>query len=73
MPPLATARLFYHDSGIIVYSLWKEEVMRYVEWKRVKEYPQVPPKIGYGLATLGITLMPILHLVCTWGEHYDQK
>ena len=39
-----------------------------------KEYPQVPPKVEYGLTELGESLMPILQQVCTWGEeHYPQR
>ena len=39
-----------------------------------KEYPQVPPKVEYGLTELGKSLMPILHEVCTWGQdHYVQR
>ena len=39
-----------------------------------KEYPQVPPKVEYGLTELGKSLMPILHEVCTWGQnHYTQR
>jgi DNA-binding HxlR family transcriptional regulator len=33
-------------------------------------YTQVPPKVEYCLSELGITLMPILDLLCDWGyEH----
>lgn len=39
-----------------------------------KEYPQVPPKVEYGLTELRKSLMPILHEVCTWGQdHYVQR
>ena len=39
-----------------------------------KEYPQVPPKVEYGLTTLVISLMPILQQVCLWGQdHYTQR
>lgn len=33
-----------------------------------KEYPQVPPKVEYSLSDLGLSLMPILHEVCKWGN-----
>jgi len=36
-----------------------------------KEYFQVPPKVEYRLSEKGLSLMPIMHLVCQWGqEHY---
>ena len=38
-----------------------------------KEYPQVPPKVEYGLTTLGKSLMPILQQVCTWGQDHYQR
>ena len=33
-----------------------------------KEYPQVPPKVEYSLSEKGKTLIPILDLMCQWGE-----
>ncbi len=33
-----------------------------------KEYYQIPPKVEYSLSERGKTLMPILHLMCCWGE-----
>ncbi len=33
-------------------------------------YPQVPPKVEYSLTDLGETLMPILSMMCSWGEDY---
>lgn len=39
-----------------------------------KEYPQVPPKVEYGLTELGISLMPILQKMCQWGQqHYHPR
>ncbi|MBA5851624.1 helix-turn-helix transcriptional regulator [Clostridium sp. cel8] len=35
-----------------------------------KVYPQVPPKVEYSLTNLGKTLMPILSMMCKWGEDY---
>lgn len=35
-----------------------------------KEYHQVPPKVEYSLSERGETLMPILHLLCEWGESH---
>ncbi|MDD2958522.1 MAG: helix-turn-helix domain-containing protein [Lachnospiraceae bacterium] len=32
-----------------------------------KEYPQVPPKVEYSLSKRGLTLMPVLQLLCKWG------
>ncbi|MGX8795079.1 winged helix-turn-helix transcriptional regulator [Fusibacter sp. JL298sf-3] len=33
-------------------------------------YPQVPPKVEYSLTELGETLMPVLSMMCQWGEGY---
>lgn len=35
-----------------------------------KVYPQVPPKVEYSLTERGESLMPILKMMCTWGEDY---
>ncbi|GAA0730497.1 helix-turn-helix domain-containing protein [Clostridium malenominatum] len=35
-----------------------------------KVYPQVPPKVEYSLSDLGETLMPILSMMCNWGNDY---
>lgn len=35
-----------------------------------KVYPQVPPKVEYALTELGKSIMPILKMMCTWGEDY---
>lgn len=36
------------------------------------EYPQVPPKVEYMLSETGISLMPVLELLCNWGhEHLE--
>ncbi|WP_330602822.1 helix-turn-helix domain-containing protein [Anaerosolibacter carboniphilus] len=35
-----------------------------------KVYPQVPPKVEYSLSELGKTLMPILSMMCDWGNEY---
>ena len=34
-----------------------------------KEYPQIPPKVEYSLTERGRSLMPILDLMCEWGEN----
>lgn len=36
-------------------------------------YPQVPPKVEYSLTEFGQTLMPILRMMCQWGETYYEK
>ncbi|HHY26878.1 MAG TPA: helix-turn-helix transcriptional regulator [Desulfitobacterium dehalogenans] len=37
-----------------------------------KEYPQVPPKVGYSISKKGLTLMPVLDYLCQWGnKHID--
>jgi len=33
-----------------------------------KEYPQVPPKVEYSLSNCGKSLMPVIDLMCEWGE-----
>lgn len=33
-----------------------------------KEYPQIPPKVEYCLSKRGKSLIPILNMMCTWGE-----
>lgn len=35
-----------------------------------KVYAQVPPKVEYSLTDLGKSLMPILSMMCKWGEDY---
>ena len=37
-----------------------------------REYHQVPPKVEYFLSEKGLSLMPILHEMCTWG-HLNYK
>ena len=39
-----------------------------------KEYPQIPPKVEYGLLERGKTLVPILDMLCQWGNiHKDDE
>lgn len=33
-----------------------------------EEYPQIPPKVEYGLTERGRSLISILDAMCTWGE-----
>lgn len=33
-----------------------------------KEYPQIPPRVEYSLSKKGETLIPILNMMCDWGE-----
>lgn len=35
-----------------------------------KEYPQVPPKVEYSLSPKGLTLMPVLESLCSWGKEH---
>lgn len=36
---------------------------------RRKEFPQVPPKVEYSLSERGLSLLPLLNMMCTWGEN----
>jgi len=39
-----------------------------------KEYHQVPPKVEYFLSEKGLSLMPILEEMCSWGNlHFKDK
>jgi len=33
-------------------------------------YPEVPPRVEYALAPLGISVVPVLESLCTWGTEY---
>lgn len=33
-----------------------------------REYPQIPPKVEYSLTERGKSLIPILDMMCDWGE-----
>lgn len=33
-----------------------------------KEYPQIPPKVEYSLTERGRSLIPILDMMCEWGD-----
>lgn len=33
-----------------------------------KEFPQVPPKVEYSLSERGLSLIPLLNMMCEWGE-----
>ncbi len=39
---------------------------------RREEYPQIPPKVEYSLTERGKSLIPILNMMCDWGER-NQK
>ncbi|WP_042110926.1 winged helix-turn-helix transcriptional regulator, partial [Acinetobacter haemolyticus] len=32
-----------------------------------KEYPQIPPKVEYCLSERGLSLIPLLDMMCQWG------
>lgn len=32
------------------------------------EYPQIPPKVEYSLTERGQSLIPVLNMMCNWGE-----
>ncbi|WP_028778519.1 winged helix-turn-helix transcriptional regulator [Shimazuella kribbensis] len=33
-----------------------------------KEFPQIPPKVEYTLSERGLSLLPLFHMMCEWGE-----
>jgi DNA-binding HxlR family transcriptional regulator len=35
-----------------------------------KVYPQVPPKVEYSLTATGQTLIPVIDMLCDWGEEH---
>lgn len=34
-----------------------------------EEFPQVPPKVEYSLLERGLSLVPLLNMMCEWGEN----
>lgn len=32
------------------------------------EFPQIPPKVEYSLTERGLSLVPLLNMMCDWGE-----
>lgn len=35
-----------------------------------EEYPQIPPKVEYSLTERGRSLVPVLDLICEWGDEH---
>jgi DNA-binding HxlR family transcriptional regulator len=35
-------------------------------------YPTVPPKVEYSLSEYGATLVPVLEVMCEWGENHNR-
>ncbi|RNB89626.1 transcriptional regulator [Brevibacillus fluminis] len=33
-----------------------------------QEFPQIPPKVEYSLSERGLSLIPVLNMMCEWGE-----
>ncbi|MGG1663263.1 winged helix-turn-helix transcriptional regulator [Brevibacillus sp. NRS-1366] len=33
-----------------------------------QEFPQIPPKVEYSLSERGLSLIPVLNMMCDWGE-----
>ncbi len=38
-----------------------------------KVYAQVPPRVEYSLTSLGLSVVPVLEDLCTWGTQYLTK
>lgn len=38
-----------------------------------KVYPEVPPKVEYGLTKLGESMKPVLNSMCQWGKFYKES
>ena len=38
-----------------------------------EEYPQIPPKVEYSLTERGQSLIPILDMMCEWGDNHRKK
>jgi DNA-binding HxlR family transcriptional regulator len=38
-----------------------------------KVYPEVPPKVEYGLTELGESMKPVLNSMCEWGKFYQKS
>lgn len=38
-----------------------------------KEYPQIPPKVEYSLSKRGKSLIPVLDMMCNWGNQHRIK
>jgi DNA-binding HxlR family transcriptional regulator len=34
-------------------------------------FPQVPPRVDYGLTELGASVMPVIESLCRWGKDYE--
>ncbi|KKB73172.1 MULTISPECIES: winged helix-turn-helix transcriptional regulator [Bacillus] len=37
-----------------------------------KEFPQIPPRVEYSLSERGLSLVPLLNMMCDWGEKNRQ-
>jgi DNA-binding HxlR family transcriptional regulator len=35
-------------------------------------YPTVPPRVEYSLSEYGTTLVPVLEVMCEWGENHNR-
>ncbi len=38
-----------------------------------KVYPQVPPKVEYGLTPRGRSLLPVVGAMCEWGKRWEGR
>lgn len=59
----------------ITHKMLSVQLKELVEDKIIirKEYPQVPPKVEYSLSSKGISFIPILNDMCSWGTDIVSK
>ncbi|BEO13722.1 winged helix-turn-helix transcriptional regulator [Serratia marcescens] len=59
--------------GTISYKTLSSTLKKELEKDRLvvrKEYPQIPPKVEYSLSERGRSLIPVIDMMCHWGEQH---